>query len=51
MTKSDKISMWINSPKGKKELDKAYKQTKKVVDALVKSRIITQEILQRPFDI
>ena len=46
----DKIRSWINSPKGKKELDKAYKCTKKVVDDLVESRYVGSEILYRPFN-
>jgi len=31
----EKIHLWINSPEGKEELNKAYECTKKVVDDLV----------------
>ena len=49
--KKEKIYSWINSPEGKKVLDKAYEQTKKVVDELIKSRKVDFDTLHRPFDI
>ena len=45
----DEIYLWINSDEGKRELNKAYECTKKVVDDLVKSRRVDLETLYRPF--
>ena len=47
----DKIKRWITSPKGKRELDKVYRMTKKAVNELVESRKFTQDELWRPFNI
>jgi hypothetical protein len=47
----EKVSAWVESPKGKASIKAAKEAVRKDTEALNKARTVTDEMLNRRFDI